>query len=105
MVYKFLTIIFVIVFYIVRLPIVLTKDIILAIYSAFDVSRFLDTYQNALSNFIAISSISKRTLEHNLILDSEEIEDEEEKTVGFKTYQTGLPTPQSPSESGMIYDD
>lgn len=105
MIYKILTVILIVLFYIIRLPFVIIKDIVLAIYSAFDTSRFLETYQNTLANFICISSILKKTFSHNLSLEDNEDESGEEcKTVGFKTMATGLETPQSPTEAGIIND-
>ena len=102
MAYKILSIIFIFIFYIVRLPIVIIKDIVLAIYSAFDISRFFETYQNSLANLVCASSVLRSSVKHNLDLNDSQSEETEHKTVGFKTCPTGLETAQSPAEAGII---
>lgn len=104
MFHKILTIIFAIIFYIVRLPIILLKDFVLVLYAPFDMERFWITYQNALANFSVGEKVLKKQIKNELIIE-EDTTVEEKTTIGFKTYSTGLETPQSPAESGIIEND
>ena len=105
MLYKILTLIFVIIFYIIRLPFVLLKDIALVLYTPFDIERFWTTYQNALVNFNVGNTVFKKHTKEDYELEYSETEEKEKTTVGFKIMPTVLPTVQSESEAGIIPEE
>lgn len=102
--FKILTFIFIAVFYLVRFPIVIVKDVILALYSPFDMARFWTTYQNCLANFSVGEECLEKQLKNELLEEQTEEIIQEQTAVGFKVCQTGLETVQSPTEAGIIND-